>query len=189
MANSNRALAMCEQPATYFDYSQTKMYSVPRAELEKIQLLGLQHRFHSLRDRLPVLKKMADGNHVTEINGLEDVVPLLFKHTIYKSYPSSLLTNNQYDKLTKWLGKLTTIDVSGVDVSGCDGIDSWLKTMDERTSLRIAHSSGTTGTVSFLPMTAADYRRKVSYWPMTFLQKFGETSRYNGSPVNIDVIK
>lgn len=189
MTKADAAAAMATTPAQFFGYSQTRMFSTPRLELETLQLRALQQRFHDLRDRLPVLKKMADGNNIAEIDRLEDIVPLLFKHTIYKSYPSSLLASNQFDKLTKWLGKLTTVDVSRIDVSHCDSIDSWLRAMDEQTSLRIAHSSGTTGTVSFLPMTADDYRRKVSYWPLTFLQKFGEPSDYDGSILNIEVIK
>ncbi len=57
--------------------------------------------------------------------------------------------------MTKWLDKLTSYDLSGVDISGCNGIDDWIDRLDEQTPLEVITSSGTTGTISILPKTSA----------------------------------
>ncbi len=80
-----------------------------------------------------MLTRLADFMGIMQIDRFEDVVPLLFDHTTYKSYPASLLDNGRFDQLTRWLGKLTTLDLSAVDVSDCDSIDSWLDALKEQT--------------------------------------------------------
>jgi hypothetical protein len=133
------------------------MHTGGRERLEVLQLAALQRRFTQLRDRIPVLPTMSDEQNVHELADLNDVVPLLFRHTMYKSYPSSLLINGQFDQLTRWLDRLTAVDLSGVDTAGCDSIDTWLDILDANTDLRVVHTSGTTGTMSFLPHTVGDF--------------------------------
>ena len=152
------ALRMANDPPKYFDGSGRAAHQLPRKEAEAMQLAGLQQRFASLRDRLPVLKSTAEELGIDAISRLEDGANLLFPHTVYKSYPISLLEKNRFDQLTKWLGRLTTANLSGADVSGCDGIDAWLQALEESAGLSVTHSSGTSGTMSFLPRTSSDYR-------------------------------
>ena len=57
---------------------------------------------------------------ITELDAAEDVVPLLFQHSVYKSYPASLLERNRFTQLTKWLDRLTTHDLAGVAVGDCE---------------------------------------------------------------------
>jgi hypothetical protein len=59
--------------------------------------------------------------------------------------------------MTKWLSKLTTSDLSHVNLSGCEGIDDWLDALDRDTEVRVLHSSGTTGSMTFLPRARAEY--------------------------------
>lgn len=143
-------------PAEYFGYSAAAMHDIPRKTLEALQLSGLKLRFQQLRDNVPTLKKLADEQKVGAVDNLDDVVPLLFSHTVYKSYPLSFLEKSQFTPLTKWLNKLTTVDLSGLDVSHCQSIDEWLGTLDEKTPIRIRHSSGTSGAMSFIPRTLAE---------------------------------
>src|SRR3546814_16308964 len=70
---------------------------------------------------------------------------LFLPHTAYKSYPLSFLERNRFDALTRWLDGLTAIDLSGVDVSGIDSIDDWLRRLEETTELKVNHTFGTTG--------------------------------------------
>jgi hypothetical protein len=144
-------------PAQYFGHSGHAMQHVPADELGRMQLEALQARFAELRDRIPTLSTMADEQGVNQLGGVDDVVPLLFQHSVYKSYPLSLLVNNRFDALTNWLDRLTTYDLSGVDASGCDGIDAWLDLLDRQTELRVAHSSGTTGAMSFIPRSTREW--------------------------------
>ncbi|MCG8915772.1 hypothetical protein L6E12_08220 [Actinokineospora sp. PR83] len=159
MTGEHDLLTFAGNPVEYFSGSRLAMHTLPRGELERLQLEAARLRFAALRDRVPVLTTMAEEQGITELGGLDDAAPLLFPHTVYKSYPASLLTDNRFDRLTRWLARLTTVDLSEVDARGLGSIDAWLDLVDERTPLRLAHSSGTTGTMSFLPHTAVQYDR------------------------------
>jgi hypothetical protein len=151
--------AFASQPAEYFGHSWYAMHHLLVEELRALQFEALRQRFALLRDQVPVLRTMAEENGIGALDGLDDVVPLLFQHSVYKSYPVSLLVRNKFTALTRWLDRLTTHDLSGVDVSACDGIDSWLDVLDAETDLRVAHTSGTAGTMSFLPRSRDEWDR------------------------------
>lgn len=107
---------------------------MPLAQIDELQLAGLKRRFAQMRDRIAVLKKLADAEGIEHIETLDDVVPLLFEHTMFKSYPPSLLEKNNFAAINKWLGKLVTPElaekIAAVDVSACKGLDDWFETMD-----------------------------------------------------------
>jgi hypothetical protein len=151
------AQRFADSPSDYFGHSWHAMHHLPADELESLQLASLQLRFDELRDAIPTLARMADESSIDSIDELNAAVPLLFQHSVYKSYPASLLLRNRFTDLTKWLDRLTTIDLSAVDVSNCDSIDAWLDTLEAETELRAAHTSGTTGTMSFLPRSTHEW--------------------------------
>ena len=148
-----------DSPATYFGHSWYAMHHLPAPELAAMQLSALRMRFEELRDEIPTLTAIATEQDVTAIQELDDVVPLLFQHSVYKSYPASLLINSRFTDLTRWLDRLTTHDLAGIDVSACATVDEWLDVLDAETALRVAHSSGTTGTMSFLPRSTHEWDR------------------------------
>lgn len=148
-----------DDPAEYFGRSWHAMQHVPAVELAALQLAALRRRFSELRDTLPVLTRLVDEAGIDSLDHLNEVVPLLFQHSVYKSYPSALLARGRFSELSRWLDRLTTIDLTEVDVSGCETIDSWLDTLEATTQLRVAHSSGTTGTMSFLPRSAHEWEK------------------------------
>ncbi|HYZ30261.1 MAG TPA: hypothetical protein VE570_14460 [Thermoleophilaceae bacterium] len=129
---------------------------LPRSELEALQLAGLRERFERLRERVAVLGVLADEQRITAIDRLHDAAPLLFQHTMYKSYPAKLLLRHRFADLTRWLQRLTAVDLSGVPVEGLTSIDGWLDALEAHTSLRVLTSSGTTGTMSFLPKSTME---------------------------------
>jgi hypothetical protein len=96
---------MVSDPSGYFHESDKEVHGIGRDKLEAMLLLALRQRFGELRDRIPMLKKLADEQRVEEIHELDDVVPLLFAHPVYKSYPISLLEKNNFGLLTRWLQK------------------------------------------------------------------------------------
>src|SRR3546814_12069997 len=55
--------------------------------LAELQLEAVRERFSERRGQIKVLDKRAKETGVDEITSLDDVVPLLFAHTNYKSYP------------------------------------------------------------------------------------------------------
>jgi hypothetical protein len=147
----DEARAFADSPVHYFGGSWHAMHHVEPERLAALQLAGMQLRFDELRDRIPTLRAMAGEQRIETLGSAGDVVPLLFQHSVYKSYPVSLLTTNRFTALTRWLDRLTTHDLSSVDVSAADSIDSWLDILDAETEVKVAHSSGTAGTMSFLP--------------------------------------
>lgn len=145
---------LLETPDHFIDARYNEGFQLSREQLEAIHLRGAQQRFDTLREQLPVLKRLAEEQGISRIDSIDDAVPLLFPHTVYKSYPLSILEKGHYDRLTRWLDGLTCYDLSGVDTSGIDSIDAWIKRLDESTPLRVLHTFGTTGKLSFMPRTA-----------------------------------
>ncbi|MHB8691535.1 MAG: hypothetical protein ACYDHH_09845 [Solirubrobacteraceae bacterium] len=181
------AQRMVEDPIEYFAGSFTRMEQVAPGQLAQLQLEALQLRFVALRDAIPMLKKLADRQRVETIGAVQDVVPLLFDHAIYKSYPSQLIAGRQFDRLTTWLGRLTTCDLSGVDAGRCGSIDEWFAELDARTVLRVAHTSGTSGTISFLPWSQTELEMFIGLLAIVFTQEFGTDEDGRGRSA-IDVL-
>jgi len=137
--------------------------SMDPKEVERIQLAGVRKRFAELRSKIPALDSLATEQGIDEIKTLNDAAPLLFKHSIYKSYPISLIEKNRFDRLTAWLGKLTTCDLSGVKTEGVESIDDWLDAVRRDAGVRVMHTTGTSGKLSFLPRGPAEAARQVRY--------------------------
>ncbi|WP_340316951.1 phenylacetate--CoA ligase family protein [Rhizorhabdus argentea] len=140
------------------------LHSIPQAELEHIAIDGIRSRFAELRPQLPMLDRLADEQGVTEIFEVNDAAKLLFQHSVYKSYPVSFVEKAQFDRLTKWLGGLTTVDLSQLDLNGIETIDDWIDLLDAETPIRIVHSSGTSGKLSFLPRSTKETDLMVQGW-------------------------
>src|SRR5688572_11647673 len=158
-SSSDEARAFATSPAGFFGHSWHAMHHVDADRLAQLQLDAVRMRFAEHRDRIPTLTTMADELGVNRIDDIDAVVPLLFQHSVYKSYPPALLERSKFGHLTRWLDRLTTHDLSGVDAEGCDTIDSWLDALDAKTEVRVAHTSGTAGTMSFLPRSLGDWDR------------------------------
>lgn len=153
MTIATEARQFSSEPTIYFNGSYKAAHSLSREELERLQLEALRQRFDEMRGGVQMLGALADELGVTAIDKLEDVVPLLFKHTVYKSYPVSLLEKGRFGQITKWLGRLTTVDLSSLKFDGITTIDAWFDALDAQSDMRLTHSSGTSGTMSFFPRT------------------------------------
>lgn len=184
----SEASAFLSNPVEYFDGSLDAMHGLSRADLESLQLAALKQRFSLLRDHVPMLTKLADEQNLTSLSALNDVVPLLFRHTVYKSYPVALLEQNRFKQMTQWLNKLTTVDLSNVDTSQCQGIDDWIKALDEQSPLNLRHSSGTTGTVSFIPRTKEESDQHFFVSQHGIFQSVGRVPPTPRTPLSMEVI-
>ncbi len=161
-------------PIAYFDGSITEMHMIPRAELDALQRRALATRFAQHRESIEMIHNLADRLGITEMRDLDDVVPLLLPHTAYKSYPSVLLDRKRFDLMTGWLQKLTPVDLSGIDCTGCDSIEEWIDRLDEGSELRVITSSGTTGTISIIPKDKEGGFYQMRTWRLFLFQRFGE---------------
>ena len=159
MSITDRAIdteALKQAPHEMIEWTTTEKFSLNRDELEDIQLGGLKNRFSEMSKTIPVLRRFAEDQDVHEIRSIEDGALLLFPHTMYKSYPLSAIENARFGAMTRWAGTLTSIGLSHVDASACRNIDDWIFLMDTRTDIRLRHSSGTTGKLSFIPASTVE---------------------------------
>lgn len=177
-----------DDPAAYFKNHGYVAQHMSAPEMTAMQLVALQARFALLRDRLPVLKAMADEQGVHAIAALDDVAPLLFPHTVYKSYPLSLLEKNRFPQLTKWLSRLTTHDLSAVQREEFESIDDWLAALDEKTDIRATHSSGTSGAMSFLPRSRAEFEIFFNIQKMSLFECVDPAGEQDHDSDRLDVI-
>jgi hypothetical protein len=115
---------------------------------------AIDARFQERLDQVPVLRKRADDEGITRIGTLDDLVPVLFPHTVYKSYPAAIVDQGRWAQLNKWLESLSTMPID-VDVSGVENVDDWILRLMEH-EIYVGASSGTTGKSSFLPKTVGD---------------------------------
>jgi len=161
-------------PIGFFGQSYTKMHSIPRTELEGLQRQAMGIRFQEHYGSIEILRKLADRLGVAALDEFNDVVPLLFSHTVFKSYPAALIDKKRFDLMTRWLDKLTSYDLSHVDTTGCTGIDDWIERLDEQTPLEVITSSGTTGTISILPKDKRGAEEGMVLWKICLFQTFGQ---------------
>ncbi|MFF7984236.1 hypothetical protein ACFZDK_34845 [Streptomyces sp. NPDC007901] len=121
----------------------------PAEEVRELQLEAAREAFTAHRERIPLLRTRAEETGVREITALADLVPLLFSHTSYKSYPVSLIESGRWDRLLRWYSTVSVVEPVDVDVEGVTDIDEWT---DRITAVghRPYITSGTSGKVSFL---------------------------------------
>lgn len=124
--------------------------------MQKDVIGTLNSYFQERRGQVPVLTQRADDQGITEIRSREDIVPLLFPHTTYKSYPESLIAKGKWEQMNRWLGSLSTRRVDDVDVSGVTDVDGWIAAL-EKAGHMVSSSSGTSGKGSFLNKSYRDF--------------------------------
>ena len=130
-----------------FDYSA--------ADVRALQVEALNERFQERKDCLKLLGHRANEAQITEIRGVEDVVPLLFPHTAYKSYPESFLMEEKWERLSRWLGTVSPYPIQPIDYSDIADIDDWIDRL-QAVGHFISCSSGTTGKSAMLIASQKD---------------------------------
>lgn len=134
-------------------------YDQPAAELRDLQLRAAQELFAERRTQIPLVRKLANDAEIDQIRSFADLVPLLFSHTVYKSYPQSFVERGRWDRMLEWLGTLSVADLSNVDVAGVTDVDAWLDRLWDAGHAVIA-TSGSSGKCSFLNQTMDDRANK-----------------------------
>jgi hypothetical protein len=139
-------------------------------DIAALQLCAVNERLTERRAQIPVLERRLRDLDVTKVGSFDDIVPLLFAHTTYKSYPESFVVRGQWDRLLQWYSTLAVGDLDEVDLSGVSDLDGWVAAMWSAKRYAYA-SSGTSGKSSFLPALEADRSNSrrmmpvVMYWP------------------------
>ena len=148
--NVARLVAMLDEADPYLHTQE---------ELEPLQRAALRERFSEQVDRIPALRRRCEDIGLTEVNDFADLVPVLFSHTTYKSYPEMLVEKSQWRYLNKWLGTLSAqTGLDEVDVSLVSDVDDWVAVMHSA-GHHLNVTSGTTGKCSFLDQSRDDFDR------------------------------
>ena len=106
-------------------------FNVPHNAIRATQLAAMNERFQERVDKIKLVRMRASEAGISEIRELNDVVPLLLPHTAYKSYPESFLTEQRWDRLTKWLGTVSAYPADNVPLDDVAGIDQWIERLGQ----------------------------------------------------------
>ncbi|MFC5750860.1 hypothetical protein [Actinomadura rugatobispora] len=142
--------------AAWTERPHEELLGLARDVVEPVQREVLRRRFEALRPRVEALGRLAERQDVGRIDGLDDVVPVMFDHKVYKSYPLSLIEKRRFTRLTAWLNRLTTHDLLQTPVDDLRSVDDWLTRLDDD-GMIIGHSTGTTGKLSFIPRSRVEW--------------------------------
>jgi hypothetical protein len=130
-------------------------YDLPFADIEQAQLAAANQRLAARLGQINLLRHQAASANIDKIETLADLVPLLFAHTTYKSYPESWLVSGKWDRMARWLETVSTHPVAPVDPAEIADVDDWLARL-ERAGTYVSCSSGTTGKCSMISASSAD---------------------------------
>lgn len=130
-------------------------YAPSHTELKAVQLQAINERFQSRRDNIKLLGHRAAQAGISEVSSFDQVVPLLFPHTVYKSYPESFLIEEKWDRLSRWLDTVATYRVPTPDPAVLGDIDDWVETL-QQSDHYVSCSSGTTGKSAMLVASGQD---------------------------------
>jgi hypothetical protein len=144
-----------DSPEKWLDGGYEPLQQISWKDYIGTQIEALKRRFEKQKDNVAALQRLAKREGVTSVDSIEDALPLLFDHRVYKSYPLAIIEKRDLAKLNSWLDRLTTHDLSGVDLTGIATIEDWLTRLDEFGML-VGHSTGTTGKLSFVPRSRTE---------------------------------
>jgi len=133
-------------------------FAASSSDLAAAQVAALDERFQERRDRIPLLAKRARDAGLERITAREDVVPVLFPHSVYKSYPDGFLANENWPGIAKWLGTISPHPIATLAWDEVTDLDDFVVRL-EAAGNYLSCSSGTTGKSAMLIAAAADLAR------------------------------
>jgi hypothetical protein len=130
-------------------------YDYAWQDVRDIQVAAMDERLQAQGQAIKVVGFRAREAGISAIARMEDAVALLLPHTAYKSYPESFLFAGKWDKLTKWLGTVSSAPTDTIDLSGVADVDGWVEACG-KAGHYVSCSSGTTGKSAMMVANAAD---------------------------------
>ncbi len=156
----------------FADVHGTGPYERSASDLLDVQLRAIAEQLEARRGSIPVVDQRAADAGVAKPSSLQDVVPLLLPHHVYKSYPQSFIDKGRWDGMNRWYGTLSALDHEDVDFSGVTDVDGWIAAMDA-VGRGMFVTSGTTGKAGFLPISDRDKARNTDVGTASFANFFG----------------
>ena len=143
-----------------------RAYDQNPGDLAELRLQAAQELFAERRAQIPLVARRAEEAGIQSIRSFDDLVPLLFAHTVYKSYPQSFIDRGQWGRMLQWLQTLSVPTVTDINVSGVKNVDDWLEALWAAGHVVIA-TSGSSGKCSFLNQTQGDRKLKTRHFKYT----------------------
>jgi hypothetical protein len=128
------------------------------SDIRPIQIAAFNERLDTRRKQIAIVDQLASDLGIDHVEKLQGIVPLLFAHMTYKSYPESFVSKGQWENLLRWLDTVSTHRVTDVDVEGVVDIDDFLARLHAAGHYTMA-TSGTSGKCSLLPQSGHDMAR------------------------------
>ena len=145
--------AAAERLMSQFDADNR--FDIPIAEVRASQIEAVNERFQERKDAIKLLGHRAAEGGITQVRDFADIVPLLFAHTTYKSYPEAWLSEQKWDRMNRWLETVATHRINGVATGDIRNIDEWIARLATAGQC-VSGSSGTTGKSAMLIASQAD---------------------------------
>jgi hypothetical protein len=117
---------------------------------------------------IPIYRRFAQEEGIGLLDDIEPIKrQLMFPDDLFKSYDQRWLDEKNFTRMNAWLSEIYHQRVN-VDVTGISSIDGWIDRLAEH-GIRLVYSSGTSGSFSFIPRSAAnwDLLRTVSTFYIT----------------------
>jgi hypothetical protein len=130
-------------------------FNLPFEDVRAAQIAAMNERFQECKTAIKLLAHRAEEAGIRDIRSHEEVVPLLFPHTAYKSYPETWLMDQRWDRLGKWLSTVSSHPVPPQDRSQIADMDDWIDKL-EASGHYVSCSSGTTGKSAMLVASRQD---------------------------------
>lgn len=124
-------------------------------DIRELQVAALDERFHDHGARIKLVRQRAEDAGLTKVSKLDDIVPLLLPHTAYKSYPESFLSKKKWDRLTRWLGTVSSQPTDNINLDDVKDVDGWVEACAAAGHF-VSCTSGTTGKPAMLPASKTD---------------------------------
>ena len=124
-------------------------FTLSHDELRDTQVAAMDERFQERKDRIKLLGHRAREAGIDRVGSRDDMAPLLFPHTAYKSYPESWLIEERWDRLNTWLGTISPYPIQPIETSDIRDVDDWIDRL-QAVGHFISCSSGTTGKSAML---------------------------------------
>ena len=86
-----RVSEFLENPESLVNATNDELFSLHPDVIAQIQLIGAQKRFEHFYPKIKALEKLANEQNIKKINSIDDLAPILFQHTVYKSYPLAFI--------------------------------------------------------------------------------------------------
>jgi hypothetical protein len=169
-------LDFIDDPAGLSGRLRADIDACSREDVEEFRLEAARRKLQRQAQRIPAVADLLQKRDLDSFVKLDDFVSVMFDDDAYKSYERKWIDTHDYAAMTRWIARFTAVDLSHVDMNGCGSLSEWCRRLEEQVDVLVCHSTGTSGTLSFVPRS----RRDRELFASQLLSSF---QPYDGDPV------